>query len=605
MKCIAKNIATVAKSSLFGFIACVFTYAPSYAIEAVAAPIAELPRAQSANVRADPLLSVDMNRTEIVSRIMKQWQGEVSVAERENFKTELVGLRADRLLAVSLVGTFDGVIGVLDGQLESNKVLATLKPRNGGSGSIAMGLGDPNSNLLYTPLTPCRLFDTRTGQSSALGQVGGIFLPNTQRSIVPTGACAIPATGVKNLFVGFTTVNNTPNSGGFLSLLAPAAPLTTSVDIFNIGAILSAGNATVPTGAAGEFDVFVATANAHVVVDVLGYFAPPSTTGTGLRLIPSTNVVDRPSVINGSASNTATGVGITVAGGSSNTGSGDYGTVGGGRNNIAPSIYSTVAGGSSNNVGGDFSTIGGGLGNVTATFEATVSGGNTNKALGGASTVGGGYVNTASAAFSTVPGGAGNVAGGSYSFAAGRQAKANYQGAFMWADSTALDFKVQASEFTGTGSGWFDASNSFNARATGGVWFVTAVDSTTGRPTTGAFLSAGSGTWSSTSDRNAKLDFASVNVKEVLRKVVSLPVSLWSYKTEVGVRHMGPMAQDFKRLFGVGPDDRSITTVDADGVALAAIQGLNQTLTEALAVKDVTIAAMQRELAAIKRRLGM
>ena len=72
--------------------------------------------------------------------------------------------------------------------------------------------------------------------------------------------------------------------------------------------------------------------------------------------------------------------------------------------------------------------------------------------------------------------------------AAGRRAKANYQGAFLWADSTDLDFKVQAGEFVGAGPGWFNAANTFNVRATGGVWFVTGVDGTTGRPTVGAYL---------------------------------------------------------------------------------------------------------------------
>lgn len=38
------------------------------------------------------------------------------------------------------------------------------------------------------------------------------------------------------------------------------------------------------------------------------------------------------------------------------------------------------------------------------------------------------------------------------------------------------------------------------------------------------------------------------------------------------------MAQDFHAAFGLGIDDRHIATVDGDGVALAAIQGLNQKL---------------------------
>jgi hypothetical protein len=69
-----------------------------------------------------------------------------------------------------------------------------------------------------------------------------------------------------------------------------------------------------------------------------------------------------------------------------------------------------------------------------------------------------------------------------------------------------------------------------------------------------------------------------VNSREVLEKVVSLPVTRWTYKAAPGEKHLGPMAQDFYDAFNVGPDDKHIATVDADGVALAAIQGLNQKL---------------------------
>ncbi|HEX7653611.1 MAG TPA: hypothetical protein VF607_08895, partial [Verrucomicrobiae bacterium] len=50
----------------------------------------------------------------------------------------------------------------------------------------------------------------------------------------------------------------------------------------------------------------------------------------------------------------------------------------------------------------------------------------------------------------------------------------------------------------------------------------------------------------------------------------------WSYKKDTGVRHLGPMAQDFHAAFAVGSDERHIASLDEDGVALAAIQGLNQ-----------------------------
>jgi hypothetical protein len=66
-----------------------------------------------------------------------------------------------------------------------------------------------------------------------------------------------------------------------------------------------------------------------------------------------------------------------------------------------------------------------------------------------------------------------------------------------------------------------------------------------------------------------------VDSSAVLDAIASLPISTWNYKAQdASIRHIGPMAQDFSAAFGVGEDDTHITTVDADGVALAGIQAL-------------------------------
>ncbi len=89
-------------------------------------------------------------------------------------------------------------------------------------------------------------------------------------------------------------------------------------------------------------------------------------------------------------------------------------------------------------------------------------------------------------------------------------------------------------------------------------------------------------TWQNGSDRNGKENFAAINPRAVLEKVSALPITEWKYKVEAdGTEHLGPMAQDFHAAFGLnGPDDKHIATVDEEGVALAAIQGLNQKLDE-------------------------
>ncbi len=77
------------------------------------------------------------------------------------------------------------------------------------------------------------------------------------------------------------------------------------------------------------------------------------------------------------------------------------------------------------------------------------------------------------------------------------------------------------------------------------------------------------------SDRNLKTQIEPVDQDQVLDRLMSLPVSTWSYRSEgTGVRHLGPMAQDFQAAFGLGASDRTILQVDGDGVSLAAIQSL-------------------------------
>lgn len=84
------------------------------------------------------------------------------------------------------------------------------------------------------------------------------------------------------------------------------------------------------------------------------------------------------------------------------------------------------------------------------------------------------------------------------------------------------------------------------------------------------------GTFVSSSDAAVKQDIAPLDVQQVLEAVGRLPINEWSYRADPQVRHVGPMAQDFQSAFGLGADDRHIAMVDADGVALAAIQALKQ-----------------------------
>ncbi len=156
-----------------------------------------------------------------------------------------------------------------------------------------------------------------------------------------------------------------------------------------------------------------------------------------------------------SGNHTTAGVyGATIGGG---------GTTSGGAN-VVTDNYGTVSGGAANLAGDgvgttddkSYATVGGGSFNTASGWFATVSGGNGNTASGFQAMVGGGFGNTASGNNSTIPGGQSNSATGQFSFAAGRQAVANHEGAFVWADSS-------GTPITST------ASNQFVIRASNGV----------------------------------------------------------------------------------------------------------------------------------------
>ena len=289
------------------------------------------------------------------------------------------------------------------------------------------------------------------------------------------------------------------------------------------------------------------------------------------------------STVGGGSGGTASGSWSTVGGGVSNTGSAVGSTVGGGEGNTASGSFSTVGGGTGSTAGGDDSTVAGGAGNTAGEIRSTVGGGNNNHASGDYATVGGGQDNIASLPYTTIPGGLSNRAAGAYSFAAGRRGRSNCVGCFTWADSQDFNFSTVVRD-------------RFNVRSTGGFRIVTGIDGS-GSATSGMLLDAGSGSWSSFSDRESKDNLQSVDAQLVLEKLSEVPIATWNYKAQSSdIRHIGPMAQDFYAAFGVGEQERYISTVDADGVALAAIQGLYELLQE----KDREMEELRRELADVR-----
>ncbi len=253
-----------------------------------------------------------------------------------------------------------------------------------------------------------------------------------------------------------------------------------------------------------------------------------------------------------------------------NVSSGVFGaTIGGGGeatlDNRVTDNYGTVAGGQ-NNQAGD------GAGTPDDQPYCTVGGGQSNTASGNNATIGGGGDNTASASYATVPGGAYNKATGQFSFAAGYGANADRHGSVV----------IAASQY-GTPSYEIHSGGDYQMvlKAYGGLYITDKSDGTaetapynTSRlinTNSGAYLTT-AGVWTDNSDRDKKENFTPVDGKEVLEKIAALPITRWNYKIDPDeIQHIGPVAQDFYALFGLGDSDKSLATLDEAGIAFAAI----------------------------------
>jgi hypothetical protein len=426
------------------------------------------------------------------------------------------------------------------------------------------------------------------------------------------------------------------------SLLAAGAPVTANViagssvnGVVNgtRGATISGGGA--PVGSDPDYG----GENQNRVSDHYG------TVGGGYSNLAGDlqgTVVDTPwATVSGGRNNSAAGSGAVVGGGAEGFASGSFATVAGGFQNRSTAANATVAGGDRNSAVGAESSVAGGSANDARGLRSFIAGGSFNCAGADFSFAGGRqakvrpgadpnqtFPNNACSGLGTYPGGSGDT------------------GTFIWADG-------QDAPFVSSGS------NQFLIRADGGLFFNTnalvgSSDDVTFRArqnsgdadmdvrlvtrsgrsasiyvenNTGTFVinppnvTAASnrltviggtggiasltngGTWTNASSRGFKEGFAAVDTVDVLNRLLDMPITTWKYIGSAEGLHVGPVAEDFKAAFGLAGDGKSIATVDADGVAMAAIQGLNAKLEAERDALKAENAELRERMTRIEQRL--
>jgi trimeric autotransporter adhesin len=381
---------------------------------------------------------------------------------------------------------------------------------------------------------------------------------------------------------------------------------------------------------AGGADAFVGAGASN---EAMG---PRSVIGGGQDNAATTN----DTVVAGGSGNVADATHAVVGGGQGNAVTGEHGVVGGGQGNTASAQFATVAGGFQNEASNLTAAVGGGFQNLARGPYAAIAGGQGNVA-GGAHAFAAGSGNCAGGDASVALGQGARVRHPSFiAIAACSGASSGDgdgdEGAFVYSDAAVPAFSstapgqfnvrarggvgintappvgsVELTIQTDTDDG--DFSNLWmKQKANANGILMTAgngpgsnnagfyidhyngaaqarrlelapdgsvtIRSNITQAASGVRMAAGDGSWSSLSDRRLKTAIAPVDAGAILERLLATPIATWSYRAQAGVRHIGPMAQDFAASFAVGENDTTISTVDADGVALAAIQGLDAKL---------------------------
>ncbi len=165
----------------------------------------------------------------------------------------------------------------------------------------SLGVGDANADIVFTPVTPCRLIDTRLAVGAfAANEVRNYDLigPASYASLGGNAAgCGIPATSipagngtvgntVRALVLNFTAVPTAGGGNGSLRAwpgnqgMAPlAAVLTYAPAMYALanGVPVATCDAAVASGnpcPSGDLQIRADTFGTHLVVDVAGYYAP-------------------------------------------------------------------------------------------------------------------------------------------------------------------------------------------------------------------------------------------------------------------------------------------------------------------------------------------
>jgi trimeric autotransporter adhesin len=206
-------------------------------------------------------------------------------------------------------------------------------------------------------------------------------------------------------------------------------------------------------------------------------------------------------------------------------------------------------------------------------------------------------------------------AGGQGSVALGYRTTANNDYAvalgYRASNNTHTGTMVMGDEST-TDSVRNQADNEFRIRYNGGIRLRVSTAANGNTPgaggNVGCDLTVAVPSWTCASSRTLKEKYLDVDGEYVLSRVRMTPVTTWSMiGADPRVRHLGPVAEDFHRAFGLGLGETTIGMGDIDGVNFAAAKALEVRTTELraeLEAKSIQVQTLESQLTATQARLA-
>jgi hypothetical protein len=263
---------------------------------------------------ASVLLAIDQNRATIVERIVNEWGDRLVSAgagvNRDQLKEMLFAMRADQLFAASLAGSLDGLKGIM---LASSS--GAGKARIASAGGIN-AIGDASADLVYTPVSPCRLFDTRTSQGGLGTPVAGVR--RTVGAITPVASQGGPGgcSAGSGATVALILIGTLSPSGPGILQGGPqgTASFPNALILYQPGDQYGTSVAMPLNPANGQFDLQELFGTADVYGDLLGYFAPPAATALDCANQQSGSLVVNHGTFGDRAVSCATGYSLTGGG---------------------------------------------------------------------------------------------------------------------------------------------------------------------------------------------------------------------------------------------------------------------------------------------------